>query len=100
MELQEIKCNLQVNDKYNHLEKLHKNTENVWDSIHRLEPQTDVILETLTDRKNVKEINSVYQQAKTIEYQVTRKKNIQFWNQQVKIRRIVIWNMVKNAIEL
>lgn len=50
----------------------------------------------LDDRRNDTEINSVYQQAETIEYQV-KDKNIQFWNQKLKLRRIAFWNMVKNA---
>lgn len=67
MELQEIKCHLSDKDK--HLEKLQKDTEIIRDSVQILEPQTDVILQTLDDRRNDTEINSVYQQAETFEYQ-------------------------------
>lgn len=96
MELQEIKCHLQVSDEYKHLEKLQKDTEIIRNSVQILEPQTDVILQTLDDRRNDTEINSVYQQAEKIEYQV-KDKNIQFWNQKLKLRRIAFWHMLKNA---
>lgn len=74
VELQEIKCHLQVSDKYKHLEKLQKDTKIIRDSDQVLEPQTYVILQTLDDRRNDTKINSVYQQAETIEYQVKEKK--------------------------
>lgn len=98
VELQEIKCQVQVSNKDKHLEKLQKDTEIVRDSIQRLEPQTDVTLQTLNDCWNDTdtEIKSVHQQADPIEYQV-KEKNIQFWNQRLMFRRIAFWNMVKNT---
>ena len=108
-DLQEIKDKMDRSEnQQNQLGKIESDIICLKDSVKNLKPSdknqhrdsvnpTTAFAENITDHFSVPENETPHKDLDEIKALTEKQQHIQFWNQQLKFRRMAFWNMIKNA---